>query len=117
MNENSGHWIGNLGEDPELRYTPAGHAVSSFRMAINFKLGDKEETTWLKINCWRTLAENVAESLVKGARVIVIGRLQERSWETEDGSKRSVLEVQADAVGPSLQWATAKVEKQARSES
>ena len=112
---------GNLTDDPELRYTPNGAAVVKFRVAVNKRYKDEAgnwkdgETSYFTVNAWRTLAENVAESLTRGANVIVVGRLQQRSWETQDGEKRTVIEIEADEVGPSLRWATAKVEKQGRS--
>ena len=112
--------VGNLTDDPELRYTPNGAAVAKFRVAVNrrYKVQSGEwkdgDTSYFTVNAWRTLAENVAESLTRGANVIVVGRLQQRSWETQEGDKRTVIEIEADEVGPSLRWATAKVEKQSR---
>jgi single-strand DNA-binding protein len=111
--------VGNLTRDPELRYTPSGAAVAKFGLAVNRSYtnrnGEKvEDTSFFNINAWRQLAENVAESLSVGARVIVSGRLQSRSWETEDGQKRTVVEIEADEVGPSLRWATAAVTKTTR---
>lgn len=112
---------GNLVDDPELRYTPNGAAVANFRIAVNRRYQDASgqwkdgETSYFRANAWRTLAENVAESLTKGSRVVVVGRLRSRSWETPEGETRSTVEIEADEVGPSLRWATAKVEKQARS--
>ncbi len=113
--------VGNLTDDPELRYTPNGAAVCKFRVAVNRRFRDEAgqwkdgETSYFTVNCWRTLAENVAESLTRGTRVLVAGRLQWRSWETQDGEKRTTVEIEADEVGPSLRWATAKVERQGRS--
>ena len=113
--------VGNLTDDPELRYTPNGAAVAKFRVAVNRRYKDQSgewkdgDTSYFTVHAWRTLAENVAESLTRGANVIVVGRLQQRSWETQDGEKRTVIEIEADEVGPSLRWATAKVEKQGRS--
>jgi single-strand DNA-binding protein len=113
--------VGNLTDDPELRYTPNGAAVVKFRVAVNRRYKDQAgewkdgETSYFTVNAWRQLAENVAESLTRGANVIVVGRLQQRSWETQEGDKRTVVEIEADEVGPSLRWATAKVEKQGRS--
>jgi single-strand DNA-binding protein len=113
--------VGNLTDDPELRYTPNGAAVAKFRVAVNRRYKDASgewkdgDTSYFTVNAWRTLAENAAESLTRGANVIVVGRLQMRSWETQDGDKRTVVEIEADEVGPSLRWATAKVEKQQRS--
>ena len=112
--------VGNLTDDPELRYTPNGAAVVKFRVAVNRRYQDQQgqwkdgETSYFTVNGWRTLAENVAESLTRGTRVVVVGTLQMRSWETQEGDKRTVVEIQADEIGPSLRWATTKVEKQAR---
>ena len=112
--------VGNLTRDPELRYTPNGAAVVKFRVAVNRRYKDQAgdwkdgETSYFTVNAWRTLAENVAESLTRGANVIVVGRLQQRSWETQEGDKRSKIEVVADEVGPSLRWATAEVRKNDR---
>ena len=109
--------IGNITRDPELRYIPSGIAVANFGLAWNLKKQDgEEEAMFFNVTCWRSLAENVAESLSKGARVIVTGRLNYNSYETQDGDKRSVVEIQAEEIGPSLQWATADVEKNARSD-
>ena len=113
--------VGNLTDDPELRYTPNGAAVAKFRVAVNRRYQDSSgqwkdgDTSYFTVNCWRTLAENVAESLTRGTRVVVAGRLNWRSWETQEGDKRSVVEIEGDEVAPSLKWATAKVEKQSRS--
>ncbi len=107
--------VGNLVEDPELRFTSGGQGMAKLRVACNRRWQDRasgewrEETSFFGVTCWRELAENVANSLHKGARVVVSGRLQQRSWETPDGDKRSVVEIQADEVGPSLRWATAEV--------
>lgn len=111
--------VGNLTREPELRYTPSGAAVAKFGLAVNRSYtnrnGDKvEDTSFFNVNAWRQLAENVAESLTTGTRVIVTGRLQSRSWETEEGQKRTVVEIEADEVGPSLRWATASVTKTTR---
>lgn len=120
MSDNTATIVGTLGADPELRFTPSGQAVANFRMAHtrkwnNRQTGAKEEaTSWFQVVCWGQLGENVAESLAKGARVIVTGRLEQRSWETESGDKRSVIEVVADEVGPSLRWATASVVRNER---
>jgi single-strand DNA-binding protein len=108
--------VGNLTEDPELRFTPSGAAVASFRLAVTPRIrqGDQwtdGETSFFRVNAWRALSENVAESLTKGARAVVIGRLRMRSWETPEGEKRSVVEVEADEVGASLKFATAKPER------
>jgi single-strand DNA-binding protein len=108
--------VGNLTDDPELRYTPNGAAVANFTVAVTPRRPDGQggwtdgDTSFLRCTAWRGLAEHVAE-LAKGDRVIVYGRLQQRSWETDAGEKRSVVEVQVDEVGPSLKWATAKPER------
>lgn len=111
--------VGNLTRDPELRYTPSGAAVAKFGIAVNRfytdRTGEKrEQTDFFNVNAWRNLAENIAESLSTGSRVIVSGRLQSRSWETDEGQKRTVVEIEADEVGPSLRWATAAVTKTTR---
>lgn len=119
-NENQVVIVGNLTDDPELRYTPNGAAVANFRVAVNRRFRDDSgqwkdaETSFFRVNAWRTLAENAAESLTKGSRAIIVGRLKSRSWETPEGDTRSAVEIEADELGPSLRWATAKVEKQAR---
>jgi len=113
--------VGNLTDDPELRYTPNGAAVVNFSVAVTPRIRDEGgawkdgDTSFFRVNAWRTLAENAAESLTRGARVLVVGRLRQRSWETPEGERRSVVEIEADELGPSLKWATAKVEKQGRS--
>jgi single-strand DNA-binding protein len=111
--------IGNLVDDPELRFTPSGVAMAKIRMAVNRRWRDQagewqENTSFFTGTVWREQAEQAAESLQKGARVIVTGRLEQRSWETEQGEKRSVVEVQIDEIGPSLRWATATVNKTQR---
>ena len=112
--------VGNLVDDPELRYTPNGAAVVKFRVAVSFRIKDESgqwkdgDTSFFTVNAWRSMAENVAESLTRGTRVVVAGRLQMRSWETQEGDKRTVVEIEADEIGPSLKWATAKVERQSR---
>jgi single-strand DNA-binding protein len=108
--------IGNLTDDPELRFTANGAAVANFRLAVTPRVrqGDSwrdGETSFFRVNCWRALAEHAAESLTKGTRAIVIGRLRMRSWETSEGDKRSVVEVEAEEVAPSLKFATATVER------
>ena len=111
--------VGNITRDPELRYTPSGQANVRLGVAVNRKWQDRnsgewqEATSFFDVIAWRELAENVNESLKKGARVIVTGRLEQRSWEQE-GNKRSVVEIIADEIAPSLRWATAKVEKTER---
>jgi single-strand DNA-binding protein len=113
--------IGNLVDDPELRFTPSGAAVAKFRVASTPRYLDKQTNEWkdgeslfLQCQIWRQAAENVAESLTKGMRVILSGRLKQRSYETKEGEKRTVFEVEVDEVGPSLRNATAKVTKTAR---
>jgi single-strand DNA-binding protein len=111
--------VGNITRDPELRYTPSGQANVRLGVAVNRKWQDRssgewqEATSFFDVIAWRELAENVNESLKKGARVIVTGRLEQRTWEQE-GNKRSVVEIIADEIAPSLRWATAKVEKTER---
>ena len=113
--------VGNLVDDPELRFTPSGAAVAKFRIASTPRFMDKQTNEWkdgeslfLSCNVWRQAAENVAESLQRGMRVIVQGRLKQRSYETKEGEKRTVYEVEVDEVGPSLKNATAKVNKTQR---
>jgi single-strand DNA-binding protein len=113
--------VGNLTNDPELRFTPSGAAVASFTVASSTRVLDKQtnewkdgDTTFLRCNVWRQYAENVAESLQRGMRVIVNGRLKQRSYETKEGEKRTVYEVEVDDVGPALRYATAKVTKVSR---
>jgi single-strand DNA-binding protein len=114
--------IGNLTDDPELRFTPSGAAVAKFRVASTPRFLDRQTNEWkdgeplfLSCNIWRQAAENVAESLQRGARVIVTGRLRQRSYETREGEKRTVMELEVDEIGPSLRYATAKVQKMQRS--
>ena len=114
--------VGNLTDDPELRYTPSGAAVCKFRIASTPRFMDKQSQQWkdgdplfLACSVWRDAAENVAGSLQRGARVIVQGRLRQRSYETREGEKRTVIELEVDEVGPSLKWASAKVQKMSRS--
>jgi len=112
--------IGNLVDDPELRFTPSGVALAKVRFAVNRRYQDRngewqEDTSFFGGTLWRDAAENAAESLTKGARVIVTGRLEQRTWETQEGDKRSVVEVAIDEIGPSLRWATATVTKSPRS--
>lgn len=112
--------VGNLVDDPELRFTPSGVAMAKIRIAVNRRWRDRqsgewqEDTSFFNATCWREQAESVSESLQKGARVIITGRLDQRSWETDQGDRRSVVEVQIDEIGPSLRWATATVNKTAR---
>ena len=114
--------IGNLTDDPELRFTPSGAAVAKFRIASTPRFLDKASGEWkdgeplfLACNVWRQVAENVAESLQRGSRVIVSGRLRMRSYETKEGEKRTVIELEVDEIGPSLRYATAKVQRMSRS--
>ncbi|SCL58593.1 single-strand binding protein [Micromonospora peucetia] len=114
--------IGNLTDDPELRFTPSGAAVAKFRVASTPRFMDKASGEWkdgeplfLACTVWRQAAEHVAESLQRGARVIVSGRLRQRSYETREGEKRTVIELEVDEIGPSLRYATAKVQKMSRS--
>lgn len=116
--------VGNLTDDPELRYTPSGVPVATFTVAVNRRQRDPAtgewkdgETSFIRCNVWRQQAENAAESLTKGTRALVVGRLRQRSWETPEGQKRSVTEVEVENVGPSLEWATAAVTKTSRSDS
>lgn len=113
--------VGNLVDDPELRFTPTGQAVARFRIASTPRFMDRQTNEWkdgeslfLTCNVWRQAAENAAESLQRGMRVIVQGRLKQRSYETKEGEKRTVYEVEVDEVGPSLRNATAKVNKSSR---
>ena len=114
--------IGNLTDDPELRFTPSGAAVAKFRVASTPRYLDRQTGEWrdgeplfLTCNVWRQAAEHVAESLQRGTRVIVSGRLRQRSYETREGEKRTVFELEVDDIGPSLRYATAKVQKMTRS--
>lgn len=114
--------VGNVTRDPELRYTPSGQAVASFGLAVNRRWQNRqtndweEQTSFFDVKCWAQMAENVGESVQKGSRVVVSGRLEQRSWESENGDKRSKVEVVADEIGPSLKWATATVTKNERRE-
>jgi single-strand DNA-binding protein len=112
--------IGNITRDPELRYTAGGQAIATFGVAVNRRWQNRqtqaweESTSFFDVVCWGALGTNVADSLSKGDRVIISGRLEQRSWETQDGEKRSKIEVVADEVGPSVRWATARPEKTER---
>ena len=113
--------IGNVTADPELRFTPSGAAVANFTVASTPRTFDRQSGEWkdgeamfLRCNIWRQAAENVAETLTRGARVIVSGRLKQRSFETREGEKRTVIELDVDEIGPSLRFATAKVTKASR---
>ncbi len=114
--------VGNVTRDPELRFTPSGQAVASFGLAVNRRWQNRqnneweEQTSFFDVKCWAQMAENVSESLGRGSRVVVSGRLEQRSWETEQGDKRSKVEVVADEVAPSLRWATVAITKNERRE-
>jgi single-strand DNA-binding protein len=118
--DNTGTSVGNCTRDPELRFTPSGQAVANFGVAVNRRWQNRqtqeweEATSFFDISCWQQLAENVAESVQKGTRVVITGRLDQRSWETQDGDKRSKIEIVADDVAPSLRWATADITKNER---
>lgn len=120
MADNSVTIVGNVTDDPELRFTPSGQAVANFTVAVNKRFknnaGEWEDRLdgFFRCSCWRDMAENVAESLKKGSRVVVTGRLQQRSWDDQEGNKRSAFEIQVDEVGPSLRWATATITKSQR---
>ena len=110
--------VGNLTDDPELRFTPSGAAVASFTVASTPRQFDRNSNEWkdgdalfMRCSIWRQAAENVAESLTKGMRVVVQGRLKQRSYETREGEKRTVVELEVEEIGPSLKYATAKVTK------
>jgi single-strand DNA-binding protein len=114
--------VGNLTADPELRFTPSGAAVANFTVASTPRIFDRQSNEWkdgdalfMRCSIWREAAENVAESLTRGSRVIVQGRLKQRSYETREGEKRTVVELEVDEIGPSLRYATAKVNKANRS--
>ena len=112
--------VGNITRDPELRFTPTGQATATFGLAVNRRWQNRqtqeweEATSFFDVVCWREMAENASESLTRGSRVLVTGRLEQRSWETAEGEKRSKIEVIADEIGPSLRWATAQVTKNER---
>ena len=112
--------VGNVTRDPELRYTAGGAAKVVFGLAVNRRWQNRQTQEWeeqvsfFNVVAWREQAENVAESIAKGSRVVVTGRLEQRSWETENGEKRSVVEVNADDIGPSLRWATAQITRNER---
>ena len=121
MADNTVTLVGNITDDPELRFTPSGRPMANFTVAVNrrYKNNDGQWEDKLdgffRCNVWADQAENAAESLQKGTRVVVTGRLQQRSWEDNDGNKRSAFEVQVDEVGPSLRWSTTQVQKSQRS--
>jgi single-strand DNA-binding protein len=114
--------VGNLTDDPELRFTPSGAAVANFTVASTPRSFNRQTNAWedgdtlfMRCSVWRQAAENVAESLVRGTRVVVSGRLKQRSYETREGERRTVVEMEVDEIGPSLRYATAKVQKTQRS--
>ena len=119
-NMNNVSVVGNATRDPELRFTPSGQAIATFGIAVNRSWRNKQSNEWeeavsfFDVTCWAQMAENVAESVTKGTRVLVSGRLEQRSWETNDGEKRSKVEIVADEIGPSLRYATAGVTKNER---
>jgi single-strand DNA-binding protein len=120
MADNSVTLVGNVTRDPELRYTAGGAAKVAFGLAVNRRWQNRQTQEWeeqvsfFNVVAWREMAENVAESIAKGSRVVVTGRLEQRSWETENGEKRTVVEVNADDIGPSLRWATAQITRNER---
>lgn len=118
MSDNAVTIVGNLTVDPTLKYTTGGRGVASFGLAVNRKWQQngewQEQVSFFNVTCWGTLGENVAASLTKGTRAIVSGRLEQRSWETQAGEKRSVVEIVADSVGPDLRWAQAEVQRNER---
>lgn len=120
MSDNTITLTGNVTRDPELRYTTGGKAVASFGLAVNRRYqtnGEwQEHTSFFDIVAWGTLGENAAGSLAKGNRVVVSGRMDQRNWETEDGDKRSKLELVADEIGASLRWAKVQIDKVTRTE-
>jgi single-strand DNA-binding protein len=120
MADNTVTVIGNVTRDPELRFTPSGQAIATFGLAVNRRWQNRQTQEWeenvsfFDVTCWAQLGQNVADTLSKGSRAIVTGRLEQRSYETQDGEKRSVVEVVADEIGPSLRWATAQVDRNDR---
>ena len=114
--------VGNITRDPELRFTPSGQAVATFGLAVNRRWQNRQTNEWeeqvsfFDVKCWAQMAENVSESLGRGTRVVVSGRLEQRSWETDNGDKRSKVEVVADEIAPSLRWATAQITKNERTD-
>lgn len=121
MADNSVTLVGNITRDPELRFTNSGQALAGFGLAVSRRWRDQqsnewqEKTSFFNVTAWGQLGENVAQSLNKGARVIVSGRLEQREYETRDGEKRTAVDIIADEIGPSLRWATAQVERTSRS--
>lgn len=120
MAESTVTLVGNLTRDPELRFTAGGRAVATIGIAVSrrYQVNNEwqEQTSFFNIVCWGSLGENAAASLAKGTRIVVTGRLEQRSYETQDGEKRSVVEVVADEIGPSLRWATAQIDRNERRE-
>ncbi|MDO8391396.1 MAG: single-stranded DNA-binding protein [Actinomycetota bacterium] len=118
MADNSVTLVGNVTKDPELRFTTGGRGVASFGLAVSrrYQVNNEwqEQTSFFNVVAWGTLGENAAASLNKGHRIVVTGRLEQRSYETKEGEKRSVVEVNADEIGPSLRWARVEIEKIAR---
>ena len=120
MADNTVTVIGNVTRDPELRFTPSGQAIATFGLAVNRRWQNRqtqeweEATSFFDVTCWGDLGDNVSESLSKGSRVIVTGRLEQRSWESPDGEKKSSVDIIADEIAPSLRWATAKIERNER---
>ena len=120
MPDNTITHVGNVTRDPELRFTPSGQAVATFGLAVNRRWQNRQTNEWeeqvsfFDVKCWAQMAENVSESLGRGTRVVVSGRLEQRSWETDNGDKRSKVEVVADEIAPSLRWATAQVVRNER---
>jgi single-strand DNA-binding protein len=118
--DNSVTVVGNLTRDPELRYTPSGQAVVRLGLAVNRRWQNRQTNEWeeqvsfFNVTAWAQLAENVGECLTKGTRVVVSGRLEQRSWESPDGEKKSSVDIIADEIAPSLKWATAKIERNER---
>ena len=109
--------VGNVTRDPEIRYTPSGQTVATFGLAVNRRWQNRQNNEWeeqvsfFDVKCWAQMGENVSESIPRGTRVVVTGRLEQRSWENDNGEKRSKIEVVADEIAPSLRWATAQVQK------
>jgi single-strand DNA-binding protein len=120
MSGNNVTIIGNVTRDPELRFTASGQATATFGLAVNRRWQNRQTNDWeeavsfFNVVTWRELAENAAESLHKGTRLIVTGRLEQRSWETADGEKKSVVDIVADEIGPSLRWASAQITRNER---
>lgn len=115
MADNTITVVGNLTRDPELRFTQTGRARALLGVAVNRRWMNRQTNDWeeqvsfFNVVCWAELAENVSESLAKGNRVVITGRLEQRSWETQDGEQRNVVEIIADEIAPSLRWATAEI--------